>query len=68
LKRVSGKQMCKVLSRHGWSLDHVTGSHYVFKKAGEVRNVSVPVHGNKPLKKGTQAGIMKQAGLKDSDL
>jgi predicted RNA binding protein YcfA (HicA-like mRNA interferase family) len=68
LKRISGKQMAKVLRRHGWELDHVTASHHVLKKAGEVRLISVPVHGNKTLKKGTQAGIMKQAGLKDSDL
>jgi predicted RNA binding protein YcfA (HicA-like mRNA interferase family) len=68
LKRVSGKQMCKILTRHGWALDHVTGAHHVFKKPDEVRLISVPVHGNRTLKKGTQAGIMKEAGLKDSDL
>ena len=60
--------MAKVLRRHGWALDHVTGSHHVFKTPGRLGLISVPIHGSKTLKKGTQMGIMKQAGLKDADL
>jgi predicted RNA binding protein YcfA (HicA-like mRNA interferase family) len=33
-----------------------------------LKSVSVPVHANKPLKKGLQHGIMKQAGLTEDDL
>jgi predicted RNA binding protein YcfA (HicA-like mRNA interferase family) len=31
------------LARHGWSLERVSSSHHVFKKAGD-RDWSIPVH------------------------
>jgi predicted RNA binding protein YcfA (HicA-like mRNA interferase family) len=60
--------MCKVLQGHGWQLDRISGSHHIFNKPGVPNQVSVSVHGNQALKKGTQRGIMKQAGLTDDDL
>jgi predicted RNA binding protein YcfA (HicA-like mRNA interferase family) len=68
LKAVSGKRMCKILERHGWKLDRISGSHHVYKKAGHRNAISVPVHGNQPLKTGLQHGIMKEAGLTEDDL
>ena len=68
MKRVSGKQMCKALERKGWVLDHVRGSHHVYRGPDGRTKVSVPVHGNQTLKPGTQHGIMKDAGLTDADL
>jgi predicted RNA binding protein YcfA (HicA-like mRNA interferase family) len=67
MKHVSGKHMCKVLERHGWTLDHITGSHHVYHKPGQ-GSIPVPVHGNQDLKSGTQKSIMRAAGLKDNDL
>lgn len=32
------------LERHGWTLDRISGSHFIFVKVGEIRHVSVPVH------------------------
>jgi predicted RNA binding protein YcfA (HicA-like mRNA interferase family) len=68
LKAVSGQDLCKVLERHGWRLDRVRSSHHIYTKPGESALISVPVHGNKTLKTGTQRGIMKTAGLTDDDL
>jgi predicted RNA binding protein YcfA (HicA-like mRNA interferase family) len=68
LKAVSGKQMCRILERHGWHLDRIKSSHYVYKKPGHAAAISVPVHGNKTLKIGLQRGLMKQAGLSEKDL
>jgi predicted RNA binding protein YcfA (HicA-like mRNA interferase family) len=61
---LSGKELCKLLEKNGWLLDHVSGSHHIYVKPGNRANLSVPVHGNKPLKKGTFHGLMKKAGLK----
>jgi predicted RNA binding protein YcfA (HicA-like mRNA interferase family) len=68
LKAVSGKQMCRILERHGWSLDRIKSSHHIYKKIGHAAAISVPVHGNKTLKTGLQRGLMKQAGLSEDDL
>ena len=68
MKHVSGKQLCKVLEKHGWHLERVSGSHRIYKKAGHGGSISIPVHGNKTLKSGTQKGIMREAGLTDDDL
>ncbi|HEX5242945.1 MAG TPA: type II toxin-antitoxin system HicA family toxin [Tepidisphaeraceae bacterium] len=38
----------KLLERKGYILDHVTGSHHIFKKPGAT-NVNIPVHRNQVL-------------------
>ena len=68
MKPVSGKEMCKVLERIGWKLARIKSSHHIFKKKGERAIITVPVHGNKDLRPGSQATIMKTAGLTDADL
>jgi predicted RNA binding protein YcfA (HicA-like mRNA interferase family) len=68
MKRVSGKRMCRVLERRGWVLDRVKGSHHIYREPNHPFPVSVPVHGNKTLKPGTQRAIMRAAGLTDDDL
>jgi predicted RNA binding protein YcfA (HicA-like mRNA interferase family) len=60
--------MCKVLERRGWRQVRIKSSHHFYKKAGEVAIVTIPVHGNKNLRTGTQATIMRAAGLTDADL
>jgi len=66
LKAVSGKEMRKVLERHGWQLARI--SHHIYTQPGNPIAISVPVHGNRPLKTGTQRKIMRDAGLNQSDL
>ena len=68
MKAISGKRMCRVLTRRGWILVRVRGSHHAFEKPGDPIVIIVPVHKNQDLKIGTQHGIMKDAGLKESDL
>jgi predicted RNA binding protein YcfA (HicA-like mRNA interferase family) len=60
--------MCKVLESRGWNTVRIKGSHHIYKKSGQAAIITVPVHGNKNLRTGTQAAIMKAAGLTDSDL
>jgi len=54
LKVVSGKKFCRILESEGWELKRVNGSHRIYAKAGAAIRISVPVHGNTPLKLGLQ--------------
>ena len=63
LPQVTGAKVVRVLERKGWYVKRVHGSHYIMAHA-EKRGarVVVPVH-PKPLRKGTLADIIEQAGL-----
>ena len=60
---VSGRELCRLLERHGWSLLRIRGSHHVYGKPGVRVRLSVPVHGNQPLKRGLLTHLLKMAGL-----
>ncbi|HEY3787760.1 MAG TPA: type II toxin-antitoxin system HicA family toxin [Urbifossiella sp.] len=64
---VSGKRLCKRLEDRDWYLDRISGSHRIYIHPGRGRP-TVPVHGNKDLKPGTQKSIMRDAGLTEDDL
>jgi predicted RNA binding protein YcfA (HicA-like mRNA interferase family) len=68
MKSVSGKDFCKVLEAHGWSLLRVQGSHHIYGKSGLNIRLSVPVHRNQSLKTGLLNHLMKAAGLTENDL
>jgi predicted RNA binding protein YcfA (HicA-like mRNA interferase family) len=58
---MTGKEVIKLLKRHGWALDHIQGSHHIMLKGG--KKIPVPVHGNADLRPGTLHSILKEAGL-----
>ncbi len=68
MKAVSGKLFCRMLEGSGWILKRVNGSHHIYAKSGSSVRISVPVHGNTPLKTGLQRHLMKLAGIAESDL
>lgn len=68
MKSVSGKELGRVLQRHGWTLARITGSHHIYTKPGVTAHLSVPVHGKSPLKVGTLRSLLKTAGLTEQDL
>ena len=68
MKAVSGKEFARLLERHGWSLARVNGSHHIYTKPGSIVRISVPIHGNRPLKIGLQRHLMKQAEISDEAL
>jgi len=68
LKAVSGKRFCKLIEKEGWELKRINGSHHIYAKPGRDARISVPVHGNAPLKIGLQRHLMKVAGIDDGDL
>lgn len=68
MKSVSGRELAAILARHGWRLLRVNGSHHIFGKTGSVVRLSVPIHGNHPLKIGLLKHVLKIAGLSETDL
>ncbi len=63
LPQVTGKDAIKAFQLAGFFVDRMTGSHSILKKTGHLYNISVPVHGNKPLKDGTLRSLIRDAGL-----
>lgn len=68
MKAISGKEFCRLLTEKGWELKRINGSHHIYAKSGYVARISVPVHGNTPLKIGLQRHLMKVAGIDESEL
>jgi predicted RNA binding protein YcfA (HicA-like mRNA interferase family) len=62
LPRVTAPEMCRVLERIGFFLDHQTGAHRVYRdEAGQ--QVVVAYHRGKTLKPKTIKSILRMAGL-----
>lgn len=68
MKAISGKTLCKIVERNGWELKRITGSHHIYARKGIDVIISIPVHGNRDLPKGTLKSIMKDAELTEEDL
>lgn len=59
---MTGKELLRLLIKHGWKIDRIHGSHHVLKKDNQT--ITVPIHGNGDIKKGLLQSLLKQAGLK----
>jgi predicted RNA binding protein YcfA (HicA-like mRNA interferase family) len=46
----------------------VAGSHHIYGKVGSVVRLSIPIHGNRPLKIGLLRHLAKLAEVSDEDL
>lgn len=57
----TGKDMLKLLKKHGWIQRRKKGSHHHLYKAG--KRVIVPVYGNQNLGKGLEDKILKDGGI-----
>jgi predicted RNA binding protein YcfA (HicA-like mRNA interferase family) len=61
---VSGRNVVRALTRAGFVVDRVAGSHHVMVFPGDpTRTVTVPVHAGRDLKPGTLRSIIRQAGV-----
>jgi predicted RNA binding protein YcfA (HicA-like mRNA interferase family) len=59
---MNGKDLVRLLKKHGWQVEHIRGSHHILSKDG--RHLSVPVHAGKELGTGLLQKLLKEAGLK----
>lgn len=60
---MSAKEMIKFLKKNGFVIIRQSGSHVQMRNDLTGRQTTVPNHGFKSLKKGTEHEILKQAGL-----
>jgi predicted RNA binding protein YcfA (HicA-like mRNA interferase family) len=63
LPRVTGKEIISVLSKQGFRILHVRGSHHYMEPPDGQGLVTIPVHAGKIVKPGTLKNILEQAGL-----
>lgn len=61
--QVAGTDAIKAFQKAGFNVVRITGSHHIMKRAGHRFVLSVPVHGNRPLKKGTLMSLIHAAGM-----
>ena len=67
MKALSGRELARLVEQNGWKLLRINGSHHIYGRPGSVMRLSIPIHGNKPLKTGLLNHLLKSAGLADTD-
>ena len=63
LKKLSGKEVCKILSLYGFIEVRQKGSHIVMQNLIENSTITVPVPNHNELKSGTLQSIIRQSGF-----
>ena len=64
LRVMSGKEVCSVLERHGFSEVRRRGSHIVMQRIGDDGSTTtVPVPDHREVMKGTLRSIIRQSGV-----
>jgi len=64
----SPKNLIKVLESKGFRLKKITSSHHIYVHPELKIRVSVPIHGNKDMPKGTFYTILKDAGISKDEI
>ena len=67
LRNLSGRDVCEILSRHGFVKVRQRGSHIVMQKKEEGTTITVPVPDHDVILIGTLMSIIRQSGLVKSD-
>ena len=67
LRVLSGKQVCNILSQHGFVEVRQKGSHIVMQKHLSNTTITVPVPNHSELKIGTLQSIIRQSGISKSE-
>ncbi len=63
LRVLSGQDVCKILSEHGFVEVRRKGSHILMQKKHGNTTITVPVPDHPELRTGTLLGIIRQSGL-----
>ncbi|MBM4059690.1 MAG: type II toxin-antitoxin system HicA family toxin [Planctomycetes bacterium] len=61
LRRLSGREVCAILQRHGFVVVRQRGSHLVMQRESGNSTITVPVPDHKELKTGTLLAIVRQS-------
>ena len=67
LRNLSGREVCRILSKHGFSQVRQKGSHAIMQKAEKNSTVTVPVPLHSEIRIGTLQSIVRQSGIPRSE-
>jgi predicted RNA binding protein YcfA (HicA-like mRNA interferase family) len=68
MRAITGREFARMIDRRGWQLLRISGSHHIYGKSGSIVRLSVPIHGNQPLKTGLLRHLAKLAEIPDEEL
>jgi predicted RNA binding protein YcfA (HicA-like mRNA interferase family) len=63
LRRLSGRDVCSILAKHGFVEKRQKGSHVVMQRVVGDSTVSVPVPLHPEVRTGTLLSIIRQSGV-----
>jgi len=63
LRRLSGREVCDILKKNGFTVVRRKGSHIIMQKRMPETTITVPVPDHPELKIGTLLGIIRQSKL-----
>ncbi len=63
LRVLSGREVCKIMSKQGFVEIRQRGSHIIMQRQAEKTTTTVPVPDHAELRIGTLLGIIRQSGL-----
>ena len=67
MRTLSGKDICVILSKHGFIKVRQKGNHVIMQKLTEDSTITVPVPMHKEIKIGTLHSIIRQSELTKRD-
>jgi predicted RNA binding protein YcfA (HicA-like mRNA interferase family) len=67
LPAVRPREIARFLERHGFVLDHASGSHFIYYNEVSKRRAVIPKH-NRDLPKGTLLSLLREAGFTREEL
>lgn len=62
---MKAREVIALLTKNGWKLTRVTGSHYQYKKPGVPFLATVPNHVGKDISVGVLTSLRKGKGIKE---
>ena len=67
LRNLSGNEICRILSKHGFAQVRQKGSHAIMQKVTENSTITVPVPLHSEIRIGTLMSIIRQSGISRSE-
>ncbi|MEJ2671120.1 MAG: type II toxin-antitoxin system HicA family toxin [Deltaproteobacteria bacterium] len=67
LRVLSGKEVCRILSNHGFKEVRQRGSHLLMQKMVPGSTITIPVVDHAELRIGTLQSIIRQSGIPRSE-
>ena len=63
LRVLSGRELCRILTQHGYEEIRQRGSHIIMQKKIEDSTITIPIPNHKEIRPGTLMSIIRQSRL-----